>query len=99
MSVEVIMIDRKLEVQRLGLYGRWARTEKPIYIATIMVILATVGVFLAIDSGNAVAGSVICLIVVFASMPYNARRIEKMRRGKEILDRYSPERNPRPLGL
>jgi hypothetical protein len=93
------MVNRKLEVQRLGLFGRWARTEKAIYIATFMAILATVAVFLTIGSGNAVAGSVICLIAVLASMPYNARRIEKMRRGKEILDRYNPERNPRPLGL
>jgi hypothetical protein len=93
------MIDRKLEVQRLGLFGRWARTEKPIYIATFIAILATIGVFLAMGSGNTVGGSVLCLIAVIATMPYNARRIEKMRRGKEILDRYSPERNPRPLGL
>lgn len=93
------MIDKNVEFRKLGLFGRWARAGEAICIASSAVILASVGVFLATGSGGAAAGSVVCLIVVLAGMPYHARPIETMRRGKEILNRYSPERNPRPLGL
>jgi hypothetical protein len=99
MFVEVLMIDKDVEFQKLGLFGRWARTEKAIYIASSLAILVSVGVFLATGSNDAAAGSVVCLIVVLASTPHHARRVERMRRSKEILNRYSPERNPRPLGL
>jgi hypothetical protein len=37
----------------------------------------------------------ILLIVLIVGVPHDSQ----LRRGKEILNRYSPERNPRPLGL
>ena len=95
----MLVIGRNVEFQKLGLFGRWARSGEAICIASSVAILASVGVFLATGSGGAAASSSVCLIVVLAGMPHHARRVEKMRRGKEILDRYSPERNPRPLGL
>jgi hypothetical protein len=36
---------------------------------------------------------------MLANIPAYERRIDRIRRGKEILNRYSAERNPRPLGL
>jgi hypothetical protein len=55
-------------------------------LAAIAAILASIGVFLALGSDGAAGGSLICLIVVLASMPYHRHRMEKMRRGKQILN-------------
>jgi hypothetical protein len=93
------MIDRNVQLQELSVFGRWARTGNAISVAATVGILASAGVFLATGSNGAAEGSVVCLIMVLVGMPYHSRRAEQMRRGREILNRYSPERNPRPLGL
>ena len=63
-----------------------------------MAILTIAAVFLIIGGRDMAAVSIVCLTAI-SFMPYHARRVERIRRGKEILNRYSPERNPRPLGL
>jgi len=82
-----------------GFFVRWARTEKAISIASCLGILASIVAFLAMGDKDVAAMSIFGLVVVLASMPYHARRVERMRRGKEILNRYNPERNRRPLGI
>jgi len=72
---------------------------KALSMAVVSLVLLVAAVFVAHDSNDGLADSVICLVAVLVSMPYHDRRIEKMRRGREILNRYGPERNSRPLGL
>jgi hypothetical protein len=38
-------------------------------------------------------------VVTFAGTLHYRRQMERMKRGKEILNRYSPERNRKPQGL
>jgi hypothetical protein len=96
---EVLMIDKNRELRTVGFFDRWARSSKAISVAFSVAILAGVGVSVATGSAGAAAGSVVCLILVLADLPWQARRIEDARRGREILNRYSSERNARPLGL
>ncbi len=42
--------------------------------------------------------AVVILLSVSAA-GYRARQSSRMKRGKEILDRYNPERSKKPLGL
>jgi hypothetical protein len=42
---------------------------------------------------------VVMFFVVIAGQSYHIRQRERMRRGKAILDRFSPERSKKPLGL
>jgi hypothetical protein len=72
---------------------------KTIVVDLYPAIFAIAMLLLAVAGSNTVDGSVVCVIAVLASMPYQARRAEQLRRGKEILNRYSPERSSRPLGL
>jgi hypothetical protein len=68
-------------------------------IASVAVILWIAAQMRAHGSDDAAAFAVICLSAVLASLLYHERHMEKMRRGREILDRYNPERRPRPLGI
>ena len=63
------------------------------------ILILSVAAYLAAGGTDGIDSVVVCLIVMGLSGPYHARRVEQMRRGKAILNRYSPERNPRPLGL
>lgn len=63
------------------------------------ILILSVAAYLAAGGTNVIDPVVVCLIVMGLSAPFNARRVEQMRRGKEILNRYSPERSRRPLGL
>ena len=63
------------------------------------ILILSVAAYMAAGGTDVIDGVVVCLIVMGLSAPYNQRRAEQMRRGKAILNRYSPERNPRPLGL
>lgn len=85
-------------IQELSWVERWVRTGKAYYVANLVAILTSAAVFLIIGGRDMAAVSVICLTAV-SCIPHNARRREKIRRGKEILNRYCPERNLRPLGL
>jgi hypothetical protein len=93
------MSDKDRDFRSVGLFDRRARSGKAISVASSVAILACVGVFVATGSTGAAAGSVVCLILVLADLPWHAHRIDDARRGKEILNRYSSERNARPLGL
>ncbi|MFZ0964619.1 MAG: hypothetical protein WAO35_27490 [Terriglobia bacterium] len=43
---------------------------------------------------------IICLLVIMlSSVGYHAAQRKRMKRSKEILDRYNPERSKKPLGL
>jgi hypothetical protein len=84
---------------KFNFLGRLARAENAIGAAAVMAILASVGVFALIGGGDAAAGPVVCLIAVLVSMPYHRRRVERMRRCKEILNHHSPDPNARPLGV
>ena len=77
---------------------RWVRTGKAYYVASLVAILTSAAVFLVIGGREMAVVSVVCLTAI-SYMPHNARRIERIRRGRDILNRYCPERNPRPLGL
>jgi hypothetical protein len=79
------MADRGMRIRAFSFFDRWVRTGNALYVASLVAILTSVGVFLAIGGRNAVAGSAVCITAVFAAKAYHARRIEKMRRGKEIL--------------
>jgi hypothetical protein len=65
------------------------RFAKPMEILPVVVILAAT-VFIYFKGGlEATWGCVVCLVVVVAAVPYQRRQIEKRRRGKEILNRYT----------
>jgi hypothetical protein len=58
-------------------------------ILPVVVILAAT-IFIYFKGGlEPTLGCVVCLVVVVAAMPYQRRQIEKRRRGKEILNRYT----------
>lgn len=97
--LEVFMGDRRITIQELSFVERWVRTGKAYDIACVLAILTSVAIFLVFGGRDISAVSVVYLIILSFSIPYNSRRAEKIRRGKEILNRYCPERNPRPLGL
>jgi hypothetical protein len=63
------------------------------------ILILSVAAYLAAGGRDVIDSALVCLIVTILSAPYHARRVEQMRRGKAILNRYSAERNPRPLGL
>ena len=92
---EMLMIDQNRELQNVGSFGGWVRRGDAISVASAVAILACVAVFMVTGSTGAAAGSVVCLILVLADMPSNARRIKVARRAKEAMDRYAA----RPLGL
>jgi hypothetical protein len=67
------------------------RFAKPMEILPVVVILAAT-IFIYLKAGlEATSGCVVCLVVVVAAMPYQRRQIEKRRRGKEILNRYTTQ--------
>jgi hypothetical protein len=96
--IEVFMGDGRRAVQEFSFVERWARTGKAYYAANVVAILTSGATFLIIGDRDLAAVSVVALIAI-SCMPYHARRVERIQRGKEILDRYCPERKPRPLGL
>lgn len=63
------------------------------------ILILGVAAYLAAGGTDVLDSAVLCLIVMSLGAPYYDRRVEQLRRGKAILDRYSAERNPRPLGL
>jgi hypothetical protein len=73
--------------------------QKTIFANVFAPVLVVALLFLAMSNVDLTDGFLICLIASLASGPFYERRAEQLRRGKEILNRYSPERNPRPLGL
>jgi hypothetical protein len=75
------------------------RTGKATEIAVIVTMLGTVAINFVTGGYDTLLGSAFLLLVVLASLPHNRRRGEQIRRRKEILNRYSSERNSRPLGL
>jgi hypothetical protein len=91
------MGDRRTATQEVSSVERWVRTGKAYYVANLVAMLASVAVFLIVGGRDMAVVSVVCLTAI-SCMPYHARRVERIRRGKEILNRYCPERNPRPLG-
>jgi hypothetical protein len=95
------MGDRRTAIQEVSFVERWVRTGKAYYVANFVAILTSVAIFLIMGDREVAAVSVVSLtLTLFIScMPYHARRVERNRRGKEILNRHCPERNPRPLGL
>jgi hypothetical protein len=84
--------------RRVSFMERWVRTGKAYYVASLVAILTSAAVFLVIGGRDMAAVSVACLAAI-SCVPYHARRVETIRRGKEILNCHCPERNPRPLGL
>jgi len=84
--------------QEVSFVERWVRTGKAYYVANLMAILTTAAVFLIIGGRDMTAVSVLCLAAI-SGLSYDAHRTQTIQRGKEILNRYSPERNSRPLGL
>ena len=92
------MGDKRTVVQELSFVERRVRTGKAYYVANIVAILTSAAVLLIVGGRDMAAVSVVCLTAI-SCMPFHARRVERMRRSKEILNRYRPERNPRPLGL
>ena len=83
---------------RVSFFERWVRTGKAYYAANFVAIITSVTTFLIIGDRDLAAVSVVALIAIVCT-PYHAHRVETIRRGKEILDRYCSERNPGPLGL
>jgi hypothetical protein len=63
------------------------------------ILILSVAAYLAAGGTDVIDSAVVCLIVMGLSAPYYERRVEQMRRGRAILNRYSPERSRRPLGL
>jgi hypothetical protein len=47
----------------------------------------------------ALAVFVVIPLVMILGARYHARQMARMKRGKEILDRFNPERSKHPLGL
>jgi hypothetical protein len=75
--------------RRSNLLGFFDWLAKPREIVPVVAILATT-IFIYYKGGlEAAWGCVICLVAVVGAMPYQRRQIEKRRRGKEILNRYS----------
>ena len=65
-----------------------------------ILALAVCTLFMYEVGGNeAASGAFFCLLMVVICAPYNVRQQERMRHGREVLDRFSPERSRRPLGL
>jgi hypothetical protein len=87
-----------MTTQAVGFVERWVRTGKAYYVANLVAILSSAAVFLMVGGRDMVVVSVICLTAI-SGVSYDARRLERIRGGKEILNRYCPERNPRPLGI
>jgi hypothetical protein len=85
---------------KLSFFERQVRTGTASETAIIAAILGAAAVTFVTAGHSAVSRSVVFLLVVaLAGIPHHHRNLEKMRRGKEILNRYSPERNSKPLGL
>ena len=95
------MGDQRITLGELSFVERWVRSGKAYYAANLIATLgiAAVGSIFAIIGGRELAIIPVFALISVASLPAHARRAEKTQRSKEILDRYSPERSPRPLGL
>jgi hypothetical protein len=52
-----------------------------------------------VDSTQAILGGGVLFIILFFGIQYRFAQRERMKKSKEILDRYNPERNKRPLGI
>jgi hypothetical protein len=89
---------KRTAIQEFTFVERWVRTGKAYYVANLVAILTSAAIFVIVGGRDMAAVSIACLTAV-SGLSYDARRVEKIRRGKEILNRYCPERNPRPLGL
>ena len=85
-------------IQESSFVERWVRSGKAYYAANLVAILTSAAVFQIIGGPDMAVVSVIALAAI-SCLPYHARRVERIQRGKEILNRYSSERSPRPLGL
>jgi hypothetical protein len=71
----------------------FARSAYAIFFLALAAMLANGGI-------TAPDGSILVLILLIAvTQPYNVSRSRQLQRGKEILNRHSPGRNPKPLGL
>jgi hypothetical protein len=81
--MEGVMIRKS---NHLGVLERFA---KPMEILPVVVILAAT-IFIYFKGGlEAARGCGFPLMAVVAAIPYQRRQIEKRRRGREILNRYT----------
>jgi hypothetical protein len=92
------MSDRRMATQEVGLVERWVRTGKAYYVSNLVAILTSAALILIVGGRDVVVVSVICLTAI-SGMSYDARRVERIRRGKGIRSGYCPEHNPKPLGI
>ncbi len=88
------MSDRRTATQEVSFVERWVHSGKACYVANFVAVFTSVTVFLIIGGFEMAAVSVVCLTAISFSISDNAGRVERIRRGKEILNRYCPERKP-----
>ena len=98
-----LMSKNTAQLNALGFFERLARTGKPSrgfwFRITCAIACLTAAFYLIGGHPTSFVPIVVCLEIVIVGSSYHSRQIERMRRGKEILDRYGPERNRRPLGI